>query len=94
MTDEFTLRRATDEMAKADALLKNETLIKTLDALEASYVAAWRATAARDDEGRRICWFALKGAERFREDLNRAVTDGKVALRELAELDTKREGAA
>jgi hypothetical protein len=94
MTDEFSLRRATDDMAKADALLRNETLIKTLDGLKASYTAAWKATEARDTQGREICWSMLKAAEGFEDDLRRAITDGKIALHELAAIDKQREGAA
>ena len=91
MTDEFALRRATDEAANADALLRNETLIKTLDGLETKYTAAWKATEARDTQGREICWSMLKAAQAFREDLRNAVTDGRVAMAELNEIDAQAE---
>jgi hypothetical protein len=93
MTDEFTLRRDADRMAKAEALLRNETFLETLDGLEAAYTAAWKATNARDTDGRERLFLAQTVLTRVREDLRRAVTDGKIALHELAALE-KREGAA
>jgi hypothetical protein len=93
MMDELALRRDADRAAKADALLRNETLIETLDGLAAAYTAAWKATQARDTDGRERLWLAQTVLTRFREDLHRAVTDGKIALHQLAVLET-REGAA
>jgi hypothetical protein len=96
MTDELALRRDADRAARADRLLKDETFIETLDGLGDAYFKAWLATNARDTDGRERLWLARTVLTRVREDIATLVSNGKIAMHELAVLEArdKREGAA
>lgn len=81
--DEFSLRKAAERAAQAQALLENEILVGTFADIRQAYIGAWLATQPRDDEGRQMAWLAVKNLDKVREHLERVVTDGKIALKTL-----------
>lgn len=57
-----------------------------LDALEADYIKAWKETPARDTDARERLWQAVQIVGKVRAHLTKAIADGKLAERELAEI--------
>jgi len=86
MSDETTLERAAARAARAEALLDDELLRESFDALEQSYVAAWRATAVDDTAGREKLFLAINIVGKVRGHLAGVVANGKLARAELKEL--------
>ena len=72
--------------ARAKALLDNELLQESFARLEADYIAAWRITAARDNDARERLWQAVNVLGKIKEHIARVAADGKLAQRELDEL--------
>lgn len=96
MTDEFTLRKATDRAAKARVLLDSDLFNEAFADLRQAYIDGWEATSARDQDARERFWTAITVLARVRGHLETMLTDGKVAMVELNEMDARRtrEGAA
>jgi len=86
MSDESTLERAAARMARAEALLDDELLNESFDALEKSYIAAWRATTVDDTAGREKLFLAINIVGKVRGHLAGVVANGKLARAELKEL--------
>lgn len=86
MSDESTLERAAARAAQAEALLDDELLSESFDALEKSYVAAWRATTIDDAAGREKLFLAINIVGKVRDHLADVVANGKLARAELKEL--------
>jgi hypothetical protein len=96
MTDEFTLRKATDRAAKAQTVLDSDIVREAFDSLRQGYTNVWLMTDPRDTVGRELCWVARTLVDKVEGHFKTAVTDGKVAMSELNEIDARRtrEGAA
>jgi len=86
MADENTLERAAVRAARAEALLDDELLSESFDALEKDYVAAWRATTVDDAAGREKLFLAINIVGKVRDHLAGIVANGKLARAELKEL--------
>ena len=86
MSDESILERATERAARAEALLGDELLSESFDALEKSYIAAWRATTVDDAAGREKLFLAINIVGKVRDHLAGVVADGQLARAELKEL--------
>lgn len=86
MSDESALEMATERAARAEALLGDELLSKSFDALEKSYIAAWRATAVDDAAGREKLFLAINIVGKVRDHLAGVVANGTLARAELKEL--------
>ena len=86
MTDETALARDIDRAAHAGRLVGDALLNESFDALEADYVAAWRATAVRDTDARERLWQAVQVVAKVRDHLAHVVAGGKLAQRELDEI--------
>ena len=86
MSDESTLERAGSRAVRADALLDDELLIEAFDALEKSYIAAWRATTVDDAAGREKLFLAINIVGKVRDHLAGVVANGRLARAELKEL--------
>ena len=86
MSDESTLERATERAARADALLGDELLRESFDALEKSYLAAWRATTVDNAAGREKLFLAINIVGKVRDHLAGVVANGSLARAELKEL--------
>ncbi len=95
--DELALNKAIERAARAEALQRDELLTEALDALDRDYVAAWRATHARDTDARERLWQAVQVVAKVRDHLAHVVAGGRLAQRELdnlaaqAERDKERE---
>lgn len=86
MSDESALERTTERAARAEALLGDELLSESFDALEKSYIAAWRATTVDDAAGREKLFIAINIVGKVRDHLAGVVANGKLARAELKEL--------
>ncbi|MCK1387363.1 hypothetical protein [Bradyrhizobium sp. 21] len=86
MSDESTLERAAASAARAEALLDDELLNEAFNALEKSYIAAWRATTVDDAAGREKLFLAINIVGKVRDHLAGIVANGKLASAELKEL--------
>lgn len=86
MSDESSLERTTERAARAEALLGDELLSESFDALEKSYIAAWRATTVDDAAGREKLFIAINIVGKVRDHLAGVVANGKLARAELKEL--------
>lgn len=91
MTDEIKLAQATARAARAKALLDDDLLKEAFDRLDSAYVKAWRETGAADDNARHKLWQAVNVVGKVRDHLASAVTNGKVAQREIDELAERRK---
>ncbi len=88
MTDEIALTKALARAARAEALLRDELLVESLDAMEREYIAAWQRSASRDTDARERLWQAVQVVARVRDHLTSVVNNGKLAQREMQDLET------
>ncbi len=88
MTDEIALTKALARAARAEALLRDELLVDYLDAMEREYIAAWQRSASRDTDARERLWQAVQVVARVRDHLTSVVINGKLAQREMQDLET------
>lgn len=72
--------------ARAEALLNDDLLNESLRKLEADYIAAWRATGARDSDARERLWQAVQIVAKVKDHLTVVVNDGVVAKREIEDI--------
>jgi hypothetical protein len=86
MSDEARLDQAAARAARAQELLDNELLSEAFNALEDSYVSAWRTTAIDDMAAREKLFLAINIVGKVRDHLAAAVANGKLAQAELKEL--------
>jgi hypothetical protein len=86
MADEITLRKDVERKAQAEALLRNDMLTGAFDTLEANYIAAWKATMARDTDARERFWLAVNQIGKVREALAQIVTTGTISQADLARM--------
>lgn len=70
----------------AERLLSDALLAQAFDGLEADYLKAWRETGARDTDARERLWQAIQIVGKVRTHLKSAVSDGKLARRELDDI--------
>ncbi len=84
------LQDAIGRGARAERLLADELLRECFAALEAEYLKAWRATAARDTDARERLWQATQVLGKVRDHLVAIASNGKLAQRELDDLQDKR----
>lgn len=86
MPDHGALEHAAARAVRAEALLGDELLSESFDALEKSYIAAWRATTIDDAAGREKLFLAINIVGKVRDHLAGVVANGKLARAELKEL--------
>ncbi len=86
MRDEGKLHTAVQRRGRAEALLRDELLIGSLDAMERDYMKAWCETTAKDADAREQLWHLVYNLRRFRAHLANVVDTGKLAQRDLDEL--------
>lgn len=89
--DEHKLNRDISRQARAQALLDNELLKEAFADLEAKYIAAWRVTGALETVARERIWQAIQVLGKVRDHLGKIVADGKLAQREIDDLQAKRK---
>ena len=86
--DETKLAIDQSRALRAQALMDDELLIEAFVTLEADYIAAWKLTPARDDDGRERLWRAVQIVAGVKDHLGSVIENGKLAnaqLRQLAE---------
>ena len=86
MADESQLHQATARAARAQELLDHELLSEAFEALERSYIAAWRATTIDDTAGREKLFLAINIVGKVRDHLASVVANGRLAEAELQQL--------
>lgn len=86
MTDEIALARATQQAAQAQRLLDDDMLKAAFKTLEDTYQQAWRGTMIDDVSGREKLFLAINIVGKVRDHLQAAVSNGKLAARELKDL--------
>jgi hypothetical protein len=91
MTDELKLHRDKDRGARAEALLRNDLLIEAFAMLDAEYVRAWRMTHINDVNARERLFQAVQIVAKIKDHLGKVLNNGKLAQRELDEIEAKRK---
>lgn len=72
--------------ARAERLLSDELLQEAFSELTEAYTEAWRDTNYKDTDGRERLWQALQIVRKVKSHLEAVVNSGKVAQRELDEI--------
>jgi hypothetical protein len=88
---EDQLAAALARAARAQALIEDELLGEAFAALEARYVAEWRATQFRDTDARERLWQAVNVLRKVKDHLGRILADGRLAQREIEALAQRRK---
>jgi len=71
---------------QAQELLEHPLLIEAFEALESEVLSAWKASPARDVEGREKLWLMLSLCEKVKNQITSVVNTGKIAQKELESL--------
>lgn len=87
MTDAEKLARA----SRAQSLIDDELLKEAFKQLEADYITGWKATNARDTEGREKLFLAVQVVGKVRDHLSRVLADGKLTKREIDDLAARKK---
>jgi hypothetical protein len=69
--------------------MEDETLKEAFAKLETAYIEEWRTTGARDNDARERLWIAINVVGKVREHLGRLVAGGKIAQKQLDELENR-----
>lgn len=85
MSDEIKLTRDAERANRARILLSDPLLAEGFAKLETDLMAAWKASDPRDNEGRERAWNALQQAGRLKGYLETTMSNGKLALVDLAD---------
>jgi len=85
----LSLQEDVDRAQKAERLLKDDTLAKAFDDVAAAIHAQWAAAPIRDQEGAHELKLMLKLLGDVRANLERAVSDGKMAAAELQRINSR-----
>ena len=94
LANENKLREQAVRAARAKALLEDELFAEAFVWLEAECIKAWKASPARDDDGRQRIWRQIQALNQVNDYLRLLVRDGKIAYEELERLAREREEAA
>jgi len=78
---------------RAKEVLENEAFASALDAIEKDIVDQWKASPAKDEDGRRVLWQYLQMTYKLRENLQRTLETGKLAKLELQHQQSLRDKA-
>ena len=76
---------------RAEALLRNDLLIEAFAILDAEYVKAWRLTHINDVNARERLFQAVQIVAKIKDHLGKVLNNGKLAQRELDDLEAKRK---
>ncbi len=76
---EGKLRHDVERAAKAEALLRDPTLVEAFDNLEANFIEAWRNTSVADTENRERIYHLLSALQALKGQLHTVIEGGKVA---------------
>jgi hypothetical protein len=76
---EGKLRHDVERAAKAEALLRDPTLVEAFDNLEANFIEAWRNTSVADTDNRERIYHLLSALQALKGQLHTVIEGGKVA---------------
>ena len=94
MTDELKLNHDKDRGARAEAFLRSDLFNEAFTALEAQYIDAWRKTHINDTQSRERLHQAVQLLGKVKDHLITVANNGKLAMRELADLAEKERRTA
>lgn len=86
MVDEHKLLRDQHRALGAQALLENDLFNEALESIERDLIAAWKATPARDTDGRERCWSAIQQLGKIKGYVENVLSNGKMAAEDLKNL--------
>lgn len=86
MSDEHKLLRDKGRALGAQSLLDNDLFNDAIASIERDLIIAWKATPARDTDGRERCWSAVQQVGKIKTYFETVLRDGKLAEAELKEL--------
>lgn len=84
--DEHKLIRDNTRAQRAKDILENELFNEAIEQIEADLIKAWKATPARDTEGRERCWTAVQQVGNLKGYFEAVLRDGQLASKQLKEL--------
>jgi len=84
--DEIKLGQQQGRGAAAEALLQSELLKEVFSYLETEYLLAWRNTRVADTQAREKLWQAVHIVNLVKDQLQKYVSDGKIASKDLANI--------
>lgn len=87
MTDQKELDR--QRGINARLLLETPLLVEAFEETRKEYIAAWEKTPVRDDKGREMLWLMVRTLDKVKGHLLTVMEGGKLAERELADLQEK-----
>lgn len=90
MSDDDKIATAISKGKRAELLLQDELLTGAFKALEASYIEGWRNSEARDTDARERLWHAVQVVGKVQQHLQVAVSNGKIAQRDLDDIAKKK----
>jgi hypothetical protein len=82
---------ARNRAVRAQALVDDPLLKEGFDALEAAYIAMWRATRPEDQNAREKLYLAVNVIGKLREHLQSVIANGRLADSELNALTQEQE---
>lgn len=80
---EDTKQKAVTRGKRAQAFVTDPVVAEVLEALEAKYVSAWKATKTEETIKREQAYTALMMLEDFKTQINTFLADGRLAARQL-----------
>jgi hypothetical protein len=76
---EGKLRHDVERAAKAEALLRDPTLVEAFDTLETSFIEAWRNSSVADTDNRERIYHLLSALQALKGQIHSVIESGKVA---------------
>ena len=86
MNEDDKIQSAISRGKRAELLLQDDLLAESLQKLEDSYIAGWRATLSRDTDARERLWQAVQVVGKVKDHLRTVVNNGKVAKSDVDDL--------
>jgi hypothetical protein len=86
LPDEMKLVADVGRARRAQELLDNELFNEAITTIERDLIAAWKATPARDTDGRERCWTAIQQLGNLKSYFESAMRDGQLAKADLKNL--------
>lgn len=80
--------RADADAGKRAQVLRDE-LGDILAEIERDTIGSWKATEARDAEGRELAWSLVRAVELLKTRIQRRIDNGRIAEHEIALLNAK-----
>ena len=89
--DETKLNIDQGRALRAQQLMDDSLLLEAFASLESDYIAAWKLTPARDNDGRERLWQAVQIVAKVKDHLGSLIENGKLANAQLKQLAERRK---